>query len=79
MPGLQLRAGLGAGMGTPAAQDGLVPMPAQVPTGPRASTRAAWGLGAGAGDQAATAFIGTTVTSIAAAVLLLALWWSLPR
>jgi hypothetical protein len=66
-------------MGAGPSHDGLMPMPAQVPTGPRASTRAAYGLGAGPGDQASTAFLGTTGAAVAAAVLLLALWWSLPR
>jgi hypothetical protein len=57
---------------------GLTPYPSQTPTGPRASTAAAWGMGNGNGG-ARTAMIGGCTVALASAVLLLFLWYSLPR
>lgn len=75
MPGLSLRAGAGMN-GT-----GVMPVPAGQATGPRGgtSTTAAFGMGVGADVGGATAAYGAGIAGTAAALLLLWLWWSLPR
>ena len=83
MPGLSLRAGLGASAGGPiagyATQENLHPMPAQSPTGPRRSTARAFGYTAGGGRPGGAALYGGVFGGTIAAILLVALWWALPR
>lgn len=74
MAGLSLRAGLGAGT---IGDAGLTPVPAQGPTGPRASTAPAFGYQPSSGPR--TAFWGCSAVSAGAMLLLAFLWWSLPR
>jgi hypothetical protein len=76
--GLNLRAGLGAGASA-STGGGLMPVPAQTPTGPRASTAAAYGLGGGIAPGARTAALGGGLAGAVSALLLLWLWYSLPR
>lgn len=78
MAGLSLRAGLGAGAGAPSGGS-LTPVPGQQATGPRSSTAAAWGIGAGQGTASMTPMVGTVGGAAIATLLLLWLWWSLPR
>lgn len=78
MPGLNLRAGLGAGMNA-STNGGLTPMPAQTPTGPRQSTAPAFGYTAGAAAGPRTGAIGGCAVAAISALLLTWLWWSLPR
>lgn len=78
MAGLSLRSGLGAGMNV-STGGGLTPMPSQIPTGPRASTAAAFGYTAGGGRGGRTAMIGGVCAAALSGLLLTWLWWSLPR
>lgn len=80
MPGLNLRGG--AGLGASWNQPPVVPAAAGSPTGPRggSSTNAAFGITAGAPPAGSrTPMIGTTTSAVAAALLLMWLWYSLPR
>lgn len=76
MPGLSLRAGAGSFGGNP-----TVPVPAGQPTGPAggSSTSAAFGIGTAGAAGGRTAALGAGITGTAAALILLWLWWSLPR
>jgi hypothetical protein len=58
--------------------NGLTPYPAQISTGPRASTAAAWG-GNGGNGGAMTGMVGGVSAAAAAAMLMIFLWYSLPR
>lgn len=79
MPGLSLRGG--AGIGASANAGGLMPVAAGTPTGPRGGTssNAAFGISAGGYPGTATGAIGTGVAAAAATLILLFLWYSLPR
>ncbi|MBO0838121.1 MAG: hypothetical protein J2P28_21760 [Actinobacteria bacterium] len=84
MPGLSLRANLGAASaGGPVAgyatSENLHPAPAAMPTGPRRSTWPAWGYAEGRGAGSAAHAMAVVTGGILGAALLLALWWSLPR
>lgn len=85
MPGLSLRAGLGASaVGGPVAgyatSENLHPSPSALPTGPRRSTWPAWGYAEGrAGRAGAGAMYASVLGGMTAAALLVALWWALPR
>lgn len=76
MPGLSLRAGASSFGGSP-----TMPVPAGQPTGPAggSSTAAAFGIGTSGAPGAKTAAIGAGLAGTAAALILLWLWWSLPR
>lgn len=76
MPGLSLRAGGGSLGGSP-----MVPAAAGTPTGPSggSSTSAAFGIGTAGAGGANTAAIGAGLAGTASALILLWLWWSLPR
>jgi len=76
MAGLSLRAGAGVGASSP-----LLPVPAGQPTGPAggSATSAAFGIGVSGAAGARTAAIGAGLAGAGAALILLWLWWSLPR
>jgi hypothetical protein len=78
MAGLNLRGG--AGFGATADTGGLYPVPAAASaTGPSSAAAAAYGPVTGGVTGPNTAAVGAGTAGIIAALLLLYLWWSLPR
>lgn len=78
MAGLNLRAG--AGFGGTAGTGGLYPVASGASTtGPSTAAAAAYGPVTGAAPGPRTAAVGAGTAGVLSALLLLWLWWSLPR
>jgi len=76
MAGMQLRAAVGARAGGA----GLYPVPATAAaSAPSTAAVAAYGPLAGTGAGPRTAAVGAGCSGIIAAVIMLYIWWSLPR
>ena len=80
MPGLNLRGDAGFGATASSGGGGLFPVPSGASsTGPSTAAAAAYGPVTGGATGPRTAAIGAGSEGVLAAVLLLYLWWSLPR